>query len=225
MAMPGLAIIAKEEDDDSYLEAMHDWYTYAAYQHPMPGADDTLGMYDTTAKLWYRDEDYGYPLKYASNGSKVFWGRGDGWVFGAMARILSIMPSDAPHRAEYVSMLQNMASTLAANQKFNGFWAADVLDPADPIFPETSCTLFFAYGIAYGINAGYLDADTYTPYVGRAWNAITGTAIQTGDVLGWTQDIGKEPWNTWTASGQKNYGVGTLMLLGKELLEMVGSGA
>jgi len=86
----------------------------------------------------------------APNGKSIYWSRGNGWVFVALARVLDILPSDDPHRDTYVSDFKAMARALVPLQRSDGFWNASLLDPNQCASigkggddgPETSGTAF-----------------------------------------------------------------------------------
>src|SRR2546430_10025272 len=59
--------------------------------------------------------------------------------------------------------------------------------------PETSGTAFFTYGMAWGINKGYLSATTYLPAVIRGWNAMAAGALHPNGFLGYVQGSGSKP--------------------------------
>lgn len=50
--------------------------------------------------------------------------------------------------------------------------------------PETTGSSCFTYALAYGINAGLLDAAVYTPVVAAAWAGLSGVALQVRNPLG-----------------------------------------
>ena len=52
-------------------------------------------------------------IRSAPNGRKVFWSRGNGWVFAGLARILQDMPADYPDRPRYVTLFRDMAATVS----------------------------------------------------------------------------------------------------------------
>ena len=70
-------------------------------------------------------------------------------------------------------MLTTMASDLIGLQGSDGFWRSSLLDPALYPQPEASSTGLITYALAYGIQAGLLDAATYLPAVARAWQGLT----------------------------------------------------
>ena len=212
MAAPTFARLGRIESDPAYLDQM-----LAMYRHMR----DTRALFDPARGLWYRDA-----TAKARTGANTpqFWGRGNGWVIAGCARVLEQLPAGDPRRADFEAMLQTMAAALLPLQGTDGFWRSNLLFPAQYPTPETSCTAFFTYAIAYGINAGLLDAPTYRPVVERAWDAMCGTALNAEGRLGYVQAIGAAPAPS-TAEGNQDYGYGAFLLAGVELLRMRGGPA
>src|SRR5208337_566528 len=57
-----------------------------------------------------------------------------------------------------------------AVQRPDGFWNVNLAYANDYPGPESSGTACFTYGMAWGINRGYLDTNTYLPAVIKGWN-------------------------------------------------------
>ncbi len=118
----------------------------------------TLPAEDTEFRPFYL-ELY-YIGQKEANGKKIFWGRGNGWVIGGLAEILKTLPAeDTEFRPFYLELYKEMSERLAGLQGKDGYWHASLLDPDSYPSPETSATGFIVYGLAYGINQGYLPAD------------------------------------------------------------------
>jgi unsaturated rhamnogalacturonyl hydrolase len=213
MAMPIYAELGVLYDDPTYFEMMYERYEDTKVRR---------GLYDTDEGLWYRDEGYKYPGNQTPNGEKIFWSRGNGWVFAAHARVLEVLPIDAPHRDEYIATFQAMAEALKAVQRPDGFWNVSLADPNDYPGPETSGTAFFTYGMAWGINNGYLASSGYGATVAKAWNAMVNTAVHPNGKLGYVQGVGQEPASSQpvTYDNTEDFGVGAFLLAGSEVYEM-----
>jgi len=117
--------------------------------------------------LWYRDATFIYPAATNAHGGKVFWSRGNGWVFAGLARVLQQMQTT--RRIIRIRRdVSAMASALKAVQGADGMWRTSLYDPAQYPNPETSGTGFFSYGLAWGIRSGLLPASvTRTPSCAR----------------------------------------------------------
>ena len=179
-------------------------------------------LYDKEEHLFFRDcryfpdapEGNGFAHREA-NGAKVFWSRGNGWVIAGLANLLNILPADYPNRAYYETLFKELASRLVTLQTADNTWHASLLDPASFPAPETSGTGFITYGLAWGINRGYLDRETYLPTVLRGWKGLC-DAVHADGKLGYVQPIGQDPRKV-TKDMTEVYGVGALLQAGCEL--------
>lgn len=212
MAMPVYAKLGKDRADPTYHEVM-----YVRYQD----AKENRGLYDPAAGLWYRDANYLYPGVATPSGAKVFWSRGNGWVFAALARTLSELPPTNPHYNEYLATFHTMAAALKAVQRPEGYWNSSLADPNHFPGPESSGTAFFTYGLAWGINHGYLDAATYGEPVVRAWQWLVTAALHPDGKVGYVQPVGERP-GPATYDDTMAYGVGAFLLAGSELYKLGG---
>lgn len=173
-------------------------------------------LYDWTNHLFFRDDSYFG--KQEANGTKVFWGRGNGWVLAGIANILELLPKDSGLRPFYVQLFVELAAQLSKLQDDQGFWHASLLDPDSYPSPETSSTALITYGLAYGLNHHLLDT-SYLPVVRKAWKALTSTVDQNGKV-GWVQPIGADPKKV-TREMTAVYGVGAFLMAGTEIIKLI----
>ena len=173
-------------------------------------------LYDTIEHLYYRDSRY-FTMKEA-NGSKVFWGRGNGWVFAGLPVILKELPEGYQHKDYFQKLFTDMAVKILSLQSADGSWHASLLDPASYPNPEMSATAFFVYGFAWGINNGYLDRDRYLPAVIKGWKAMVSNVTAEGKV-GFIQPIGADP-KAVTREMTEVYGVGGFLMAGTELIKL-----
>ena len=178
----------------------------------------------------------------APDGKSIYWSRGNGWVFAALARVLDILPTTDTHRATYVSDFQAMAKALVPLQRNDGFWNESLFDPnhcasigmTGDDGPETSGTALFSYGLAWGIRKGLLDAAIYGPALQNAWNGLSTIALQSDGLLGYVQATGALPCTEDSmhpghlAATQladfDDYGVGAFLLAGSEVYKLANSG-
>ena len=156
--------------------------------------------------------------KKSENGKKIFWSRGNGWVFGGLALILDAMPQDYEHRPFYLNLYKEMATKIKDLQHEDGLWRTSLLSPESYNHGEVSGSGFYTFGMAYGINNGILDKAEYTPVVEKAWDALRGCQHEDG-MIGWVQNIGASPEPASEDSWQ-NYGTGAYLLAGSEVLKM-----
>ena len=170
-------------------------------------------LWDKDAHLYWRDASY--IGKTEKNGQKLFWGRGNGWVMGGLARTLEYLPKDDPKRSFYETQLREMSASLAKIQGTDGLWRSGLLDAADYPEPELSGSDLITFGMAWGINNGVLDAKTYRPVVAKAWAGMLKHIYADGR-LGDIQQTGAAP-STFKPSASYNYGVGGFLLAGSEM--------
>ena len=207
MAPPVWAKMYKATGERKYLD-----YIHANWKR----TSDAL--YDKEEHLYARDVSY--IDKREPNGKKVFWSRGEGWVMGGIAQTLDFIPADDPQRPFYIQQLREMAAAVAKLQDADGMWHAGLLDAKTWPAPEVSGSALFVYGMAYGVNRGYLDAKVYRPVIERAWKGILKNVYADGR-LGNIQQTGAEP-AYYRPSSSFNYGVGAFMLAASELKQMAG---
>jgi rhamnogalacturonyl hydrolase YesR len=178
----------------------------------------------------------------APNGKSIYWSRGNGWVFVALARVLDVLPDNDPHRDTYVADFKAIAKAIVPLQRNDGFWNESLFDPnhcssiglAGDDGPETSGTAFFTYGLAWGIRKGLLDAALYGPALQNAWNGLSNIALRFDGLLGYVQSTGALPCTEdpqhpgrlgqTTLANFDDYGVGGFLLAGSEVYQLVNSG-
>lgn len=200
MAPPAWIALSKATGEDRYLtHADSEFWATTDY------------LLDPREHLYFRDSRF--ITQRDSGGRKIFWGRGNGWVFAAVARILTDLPPAHPSRARYEALFKQMAAKLVSLQGEQGYWPVSLLIPQQT--PETSGTGFFVYGLAWGINHGLLPAADYRPAMERGWHALT-SAIAPDGRLGWVQRVGAAPDQVGPRDTQL-YGVGAFLLAASEI--------
>jgi rhamnogalacturonyl hydrolase YesR len=205
MAPPVLVKLAKATGDRKYLDFMdREWWITSNL------------LYSQKDRLYYRDKSFFGA--HEANGSRVFWSRGNGWVFAGLARVLAEMPTDYPSRPRYVAQFREMAAEVALLQGTDGLWRAGLLDEANYKLPENSGSAFFTYGFAYGINSGILDRKRYKPIVEKALRGLLAHVYEDGR-LGSMQPIGAAP-GAFTETSSYVYGTGAFMLAGSEVYRL-----
>ena len=172
-------------------------------------------LFDKKENLYYRDESYMGKL---DNGTKIFWSRGNGWVFAGLANILAELNPSSKEYKYFLKIYKKMAKKLKELQTPNGHWAMSLLGQDFYPTPETSGSSFFTFGLAYGINKGILDCNTYEPVVRKAWNAMT-NCITEGGMLGYVQPIGAAPGEAWPDKSEV-YGTGAFLSAGSEVFKL-----
>lgn len=203
MVMPVMTKMYKLTGDVQYLDKLYENLLYS----------DRI-MLDQETGLYFRDARYVYPNHKSVNGKKDFWARGDGWVLAGLAKVLQDLPKDYKHYKFFVDKFQRLADIVAKTQQKDGYWTRSILDPNHAPGPETSGTAFFAYGIMWGVNNGFLAKKDYKKCIDRAWQYISETAVQANGKVGYVQPIGDRaiPGQTVDANSQTNFGVGAVLL-------------
>lgn len=209
MAMPTLTRYGNWTENDAYFDKLYEMYHSTKVSQQ---------LYNSKDSLWYRDGAVLTGKKYT-----CYWSRGNGWVFGAHVRTLMYLPEDDAHRQEYIDTYKGMAAKLKSVQRPDGFWNATLDD--DTYYPgiETSGTAFFVYGMAWGINNGFLDKETYLPTVLKGWNALVDNALDTDGRIGYVQGVADEPKDDQpvTFAKSREYGYGNFLLAGTEVIKLV----
>ncbi|TWU45578.1 Unsaturated rhamnogalacturonyl hydrolase YteR [Novipirellula aureliae] len=208
MAPPVWARLAKITGDQKYLDFMDQEYHATC---------DLL--WDKEESLFWRDSSFFE--KREENGEKIFWARGNGWVFGGLALMLPDLPKDWKGREFYVDLYKTMAARLKTIQREDGTWSMGLLGGVEgyPV-KETSGTSFFTFGLAWGINNGILDRATYEPAVLKGWQALTQCVTEEG-LLGYVQPVGAAPGDSYPDKTEV-YGIGAFLAAGTEVYKMLG---
>jgi unsaturated rhamnogalacturonyl hydrolase len=203
MAPPAWVALAKATGDGRYL-AHADAEFWAT----------TDFLYDPQEHLYFRDSRF--ITRRDAAGHKIFWGRGNGWVFAGLARILSDLPAGHPSRPRYETLFVQMAAKVVSLQGKNGYWPVSLLQPQAT--PETSGTGFFVYGLAWGVQHGLLPVAKYRASLDLGWRALV-KAVQPDGKLGWVQRIGAGP-DDVSAADTQLYGVGAFLLAASEVARL-----
>lgn len=200
---------------DALFMAPATWWTasdvfgdeaYAEYAHSeFKVATDLL--FDQSEGLYYRDSRF-FDRR-GSGGEKLFWSRGNGWVYGGLVNILRTMDANDPRRDYYVGLFRKMSDTLVSIQAENGMWRASLLASGETP-PETSGTGFFTYGLAWGVNEGILSGAKYEAAAKAGWAALVANVDEEGR-LGYVQQVGDRPEGVQPDDRQL-YGVGAFLL-------------
>ncbi|MFN8442693.1 MAG: glycoside hydrolase family 88 protein [Caldilineaceae bacterium] len=216
MSMPTYAQFYLLENNPRYAEVMNVRYHYARDE---AGRDTMRGLLDRNYGLWYRDPRYIQPSLIPLLREPIFWSRGNGWVFAALARTLQILPPTAPYYSEYLADFKAMAAKIIAAQQPEGYWTTNLLQRAENPGGESSGTSLFAYGLAWGINNGHLVGDGYRNAVNKAWNWLATTAVRADGFLQYVQSEGSQPGGA-AVDSTTDFGVGVFLLAGSEVYKL-----
>lgn len=212
MAGPIFTKMYKLTGDKAYLDKMYNMIKYTA---------ETLNCYDEEVGLWYRDD--GFINSVSENGEKVFWSRGDGWVFAAFARIIEDLPDSYEHKDYFINVFCEMAAALKKTQCSEGAWHESLLDPDFNPACEESGTGFFVYGLLWGINNGYLYEKDYLDCALKGWKWLTEVAVQDNYSVGYVQHIGQQPTKVeLNANTTEDYAYANFVFAASELAKYIG---
>lgn len=212
MAPPAMVKLSMTTGDKKYMERSDELF-HECYNL----------LYDKEEHLFARD--LGYVIKgdasdrREANGQKIFWSRGNGWVMGGLALVLSELPKDYKERPFYEKIYTEMAEKIASLQQEDGLWRASLLDPGSYPGGEASGSGFYTFALAWGINNGLLTKEKYLPVVQKAWKGMN-TLIQPDGHVGWCQPIGADPKKNFTADSWEVYGTGAFLLAGSEIIKL-----
>lgn len=174
-------------------------------------------LFDKKENLYYRDQSY---MGKEDHGTKIFWARGNGWVFAGLVNIMEELDPSTREYKYFLKIYKKMAAKLIKIQTPEGHWAMSLLGNEFYPTPETSGTGFYTFGLAWGINNGILDRDDYEPAVKKGWNSLKSHITENG-MLGYVQPIGAAPGNAWPDKTEV-YGTGAFLSAGAEVYKMVG---
>lgn len=174
-------------------------------------------LFDAKEHLYYRDERYMGKL---DNGTKIFWSRGNGWVFAGLANIMNELQPDSKEYKYFLKIYNKMAKKLLAIQTPKGHWSMSLLGQEFYPTPETSGSSFYVYGFAWGINNGILAKKDYLSAVSKGWNAVAGHVTEEG-MLGYVQPIGATAGEAWPDKTEV-YGSGAFLSAGSEVYKLFG---
>jgi rhamnogalacturonyl hydrolase YesR len=205
MAPPTWARLYAATGDERYLDfAVTNFWRTTDY------------LYDQDEKLFFRDSTFF--KKTGTNGKKIFWSRGNGWVLAGIVRALQYLPMNSPERPRFERLFKDMADKIVSLQQPDGLWRASLLDAEDFPTPEASGSALFTYGLAWGVNQGLLDRAKFEPAVRMAWPALAGCVNADGR-LTHVQPAGTGP-AKFSADATSPYGGGVFLLAGSEVYRM-----
>jgi rhamnogalacturonyl hydrolase YesR len=150
------------------------------------------------------------------------WARANGWAIMATVELLDVLPLDHADRPRILALFREHAAGLIATQGHAGLWH-QLLDRRES-YEETSASAMFVFGIARGINRGWLDPLAFGPPASLGWNAVAakvnargqveGTCVGTG--MGWDPMFYLyRPVHVLAA-----HGYGPVFLAGAEMIEL-----
>jgi unsaturated rhamnogalacturonyl hydrolase len=204
MSPPAMIGLSLATGDDGYAEyALSEFWATTDF------------LFDPVERLYFRDSRFFTSRD--DQGRKLFWSRGNGWVFAGIANILDMLPNGHPERPRLEALFKDMAGRLVQLQKEDGFWPPSLLAPEEAP-PETSGTAFFTYGLAWGVNRGLLEREEFVAAAAKGWQALEGSVDASGR-LGWVQQVSDRP-DMVGPDDTHYYGVGAFLLAASEVARL-----
>ncbi len=209
---------------DALYMAAPSFYTYSNLTGDPAARDFAFNQWNVVADYLYSEEDAlffrddRYFDAVSSNGGKVFWARGNGWVMGALTRILRDCPKDSEQYAYYEKMYREMCAKFLEIQRPEGLWTVSLLDPEELLRGESSGSGFYGFAFAWGVNNGILDRDVYGPAAKKAWAALSHNVSQFGR-LGYVQQVAGSPYPFYEYQAH-TYASGAFLQFAHEMLKM-----
>ncbi|UPZ38266.1 glycoside hydrolase family 88 protein [Sphingobacterium sp. PCS056] len=207
MSLPALAQMSMYSEDPQYMdEAIRQFWLFTDKMF-LP----EKGLY---RHGWVQDMDP-HPA--------FHWARANGWALLTMVELLNVLSDKHAAKGALLAQYKKHVQGLASLQDGTGFWH-QLLDRNNS-YLETSATAIYAYCIARGINAGWLDKKAYGPMVLQAWNAVDSQVNHEGQVMGTCVGTGMgfdpafyyfRPVNKFAA-----HGYGPVLLAGAEIYELI----
>ena len=144
--------------------------------------------------------------------SSSYWARGNSWNMIAAAQLLHVLPSTHTLRSQIIAIAQSQAQALASRQDASGLWHTVVNQP--DFYLESSGSAGIAYGLARGVQEGWLPADleanVQAAWLGL-WQKVSADGTLT-DVSGPTWPMPEENYNAIPHGEMQLYGQGMGLL-------------
>ena len=112
--------------------------------------------------------------------TKIFWGRGNGWVIAGLPLTLDHLLPGSEEHSQAVDILSTTSAALLPYQREDGFFET-VLNRPGRTYIESSATALIAAGWMHGVADGYLDKAYLEPGL-KAFNAVV-DSLETRDGL------------------------------------------
>jgi unsaturated rhamnogalacturonyl hydrolase len=216
MAPPGMAMLDSITHDSKYsTRIMEYWWNVR----------DSL--YVPKYHFYYRDKGFirerckDTAWCIAANGGPVFWGPGNAWLVGGMARVLKYMPKNHPERPAFAAHLRDICDSLLTKQQGDGLWTTSLCDSVQWPIHESSGTAFFCFAMAWGMNNGIMEKTKFLQPAKRAWSALVNNISPTDGRLRWCQHVNMRPYSDIDQTYSSAEGEGAFMLAGEEMYTLM----
>lgn len=218
MALNSYTLMSRITGDDKYVTTAKQGYDYAKGF-----------LYDQDDHLWHRDLTQLSLTNSKDSGDhhKVYWARGNAWVFAALAKeLIYLDKGEFPEiYNDYLDDFIEMAESLADHQRDDGLWNVSITPYEAYAGKEITGTCGFLYGYCVGLALGILDEKTYMPIVEKGFETIYDTCFLDGtDQLGYMQTVGYQPQNYVSESFSRvitnEFGMGLFLLASSAFMRL-----
>ncbi|MGM9936198.1 MAG: glycoside hydrolase family 105 protein [Candidatus Ornithomonoglobus sp.] len=152
------------------------------FNHPEK-FDDILNQFVTAERLTYEprcglyahacDESRSAFWADPNTGRSLnVWGRSVGWFCMALLDTLDFFPEDHPGRQTLIDLFNKAIGNVVKYQDEDGVWYQVMDNRRSDNYQEATCSCMFAYSLDKAIRKGYIDAETYKPYLEKAVDGL-----------------------------------------------------
>jgi unsaturated rhamnogalacturonyl hydrolase len=143
-------------------------------------------------------------------------------VILAQCELLDVLPEDHPARPEILATYRRHVQALAGFQSGAGLWH-QMVDKSDS-YLESSASAMFVYGIAHGINQGWINAATYGSVAQAGWLGLAEKVNAQGQIegscVGTTLASDYAYYYNRPTSAHHGHAYGPVLLAGAEMLRL-----
>ncbi|WP_438480233.1 glycoside hydrolase family 88/105 protein [Oleiharenicola lentus] len=190
------------------------WYDEAAKQTLLFAKH----LFNAEKGLYMHGRNMNQPLN-----PEFYWGRANGWVILAQCELLDYLPEDHPDRPKILELYRAHVKALAQLQSGAGLWR-QLLDKEDS-FIESSCTAMFVYGIAHGVNRGWISPVAYGSVAQAGWLALEKQVNEKGQLenscVGTTFASDAVYYYNRPVSAHHGHAYGPVLMAGAEIIRLL----
>ena len=165
--------------------------------------------------------DHGWSENTDGYDPRFYWGRANGWATMAMVELLSVLPDNFKGRDDVLHLFRQHMRSLIELQDGTGLWH-NMLDKSET-YLETSASAMFVYGLAKGVNEGWL-SPVYGPAAITGWNGVVTRVLPDGRVEGICEGTTYANDNSYyyfrDASANTTF-FGSVLYAGSEMMKLV----
>ncbi|MCI8404379.1 MAG: glycosyl hydrolase family 88 [Clostridia bacterium] len=170
MGEPFAAQYAKEFNHPEKIDDVVNQFANAARLTYEPRCGLYAHACDESKEAFWADKSTGRSLN--------VWGRSVGWFCMALVDALDFMPSQHNGYKILTELFNKAISNVVKYQDNDGVWYQVMDNRRSDNYQESTCTCMFAYALEKGIRKGYIDNETYKPYLDKAVQGILNVFIR-----------------------------------------------